>query len=760
MIQDFKDGTLKPKFSSDTGALLPFLCRLSAITGSGKTPVLALAATELKDAIILWTTNRGAVIHQTLANLRPGGKYAELLPIGTQVFSIPEMSDADWMDTVHKTEGLTILLSTVAAFNQEGDKLRIHRDRGDGTTAWTQLAGETENGRERNLYVFYDEAHGTTEKQFRKLLELNPRAFVLASASPVPDDLGELLPGRSLEEQEASLKERTSVVPTKEVVKSGLLKQQLFFIDCNVSQQDAVKEACDQWKLLHGKLRPHRVEPIACYIVNDTSRGVDIWEHLVALGVPKTRIAVHLDGAKDVILNRLGRQSGLIDTYTGKTSSARTPEILRDLGYTHIIWNLTLREGWDEPLAYVAYIDSKGKSQVDITQKIGRFVRQPNGEPFDDPDLNSAYFYFNITDEEFEALLKNTQKELEGEGYELLAFKQGKTPPPSREVPSKTLVVLEKIAPWFGEEISARDKIVIDLVPGFADDYVRAKGVVSKRVIDMKAMAENVSLRTLEEREANESLTVWEYLSARLRAIDDRIVNDRSTIFSPNLRDYPRLRQRVEYGSEAIQPLNRIVDSIISKLNEEFRLVSMGKLSQYEVPPFKLIAPDATGTSEAVREKYKVRQYKNAIHAEYNGMNNFEVQIAAALDSTGKRWCRNPARGGGYAIPIPQIGAGTDSFYPDFLLWNGSEVWALDPKGKHLINEAITRKLLDLRAVSKMKVRLQVAFLVEGRGSISTLGKYVEEGPGGFTLVRRTSAGIKSSHHKTAKEMINALIKG
>ena len=53
------------------------------------------------------------------------------------------------------------------------------------------------------------------------------------------------------------------------------------------------------------------------------------------------------------------------------------------------------------PPQYVAYLDAKGRSTTDIVQKIGRFVRQPDASPFSDPDLNSAYFYFNVSAPKF-----------------------------------------------------------------------------------------------------------------------------------------------------------------------------------------------------------------------------------------------------------------------------------------------------------------------------------------------------------------------
>ncbi len=62
MLRIYPSPPFRKKYDSDSGELLPFLCRLKAITGSGKTPMLALAAADLRDAIVLWTTNRGAVI--------------------------------------------------------------------------------------------------------------------------------------------------------------------------------------------------------------------------------------------------------------------------------------------------------------------------------------------------------------------------------------------------------------------------------------------------------------------------------------------------------------------------------------------------------------------------------------------------------------------------------------------------------------------------------------------------------------------------
>ena len=57
----------------------PFYQALSAITGSGKTAILADAVTQIRtqlevEPIVLWVSKAKAGVEQTFANLSPGGK--------------------------------------------------------------------------------------------------------------------------------------------------------------------------------------------------------------------------------------------------------------------------------------------------------------------------------------------------------------------------------------------------------------------------------------------------------------------------------------------------------------------------------------------------------------------------------------------------------------------------------------------------------------------------------------------------------------
>jgi len=758
MIQEYPSERFKPRFDQDTGERLPFLCRLSAITGAGKTPILAYAASLLSNSIILWTTNRGAVVSQTWANLQSDGKYGQLLPSDTGIYNLGDMSPGDWEAMINADRGLTILLATVASFNQEGDALKIHREYGD-TTRWRMLGDASSGGRARPLYVFYDEGHGATQQQFDKLRELSPKAFVLASASPLPEDLSDLIPGKSADEKARALQDRTVVVPTTAVVEAGLLKKRLYFMDCDITQADAVREANEKWETLLTKLAPYDETPIACFIVNETTRGVDIWEHLVKLGVNKSRIAVHLNGAADVMRDRHGSLMGLLDTYTGKKTEDRSPQALKAQGYTHLIWNLTLREGWDEPLAYVGYIDDRGRSMTDMVQKIGRFLRQPNATTFDDPDLNAAYFYFKVTDAEFASLIRDTQETMEIDGYEVIPSSGG-TVPNSRTEEVVRPQATPKISPWFGEDVKERDEIVLENVTLFAEAALQSAGSVTTRVIDMAQLQEDEQQRVEEQRDRNDVVTVWQYIEARLARIDSRLIDDHGSVFSPNLYEHPKMVQEMHYNSDAMRTLDKAIEPMRRQLGELLQLVDEGSYDLFTTKPFKLTSPDITGVTDAQREKYRVRRYNNAVHAHYNGLNPFEVQVADALDALGKPWCRNPPiKSSGYRIPIPQLGADTIWFYPDFLLWADKEVWAIDPKGRHLLEAAVQSKLLYLSTSTTPTLPVRVALVLDGEYTRDDESRWSKSGKkGGYTLVRRVGGEIKTRSMDNPAEMMKALL--
>lgn len=751
MLATYPGAPFKKRFDPDSGELLPFLCRLRAITGSGKTPMLAVCAQKLGPAIILWTTNRGAVISQTATNLSVDGKYSLLLPDDVQILELAELSPSDWSQVCTAKSGVTIILSTVALFNRDGEILNVHKERG-GTSNWEMLSGIGPDGRHRPFYVIYDEAHGGTKAQFSRLSELNPRAFILASASDLPEDLAHLLPGNTVDEKSAALNTQTVVVRTPEVVEAGLLKTRLYLVDCNTSRLDALKEANNKWFELSEKLKPANEWPVMCCIVNSTLGGLEVWESLTqTLGVDPRRIAVHLASVDRALAeaNPNVPWTQLIDTHKAK----KTPEALRAEGYTHIIWNLSLREGWDEPWAYVAYLDGRGKSNVDISQKIGRFLRQPNATPFNDSDLNSAYFYFNVPDEDFAEVVKATQSDLEGQGYEIISLSSTSgRPNSSRESPLKHEILLSKVAESFGQNLDVLDQILLTNVPLFAPEMLHAPGRVSTRVLDLRLNAEDSTLKKEEQRDDNTEISVWDYLVQRLSSHDSRIAKKNGTCFTPFVKTDPRLRQKMQFGSPAMEMLNRNITQILAQLNDEFRL-EYEPDQMYEVKPFNLISPNLQTDDLTKRDRYRVRKFVNGVHEEYNGLNPFEVQVAEALDTLGLQWCRNPSKTG-YGIPIPVIGEGAASFYADFILWSNKCLWAIDPKGAHLVNDAIHNKLMGVSDVDGLPLKIRVALILQGEYVLGPNDRPQKRGDRGCTLIYKRNVGVRAKHFSTPKLLV------
>ena len=758
MLQTYPNPPFKPRYNPDTGQPYPFICRLKAITGSGKTPMIAVTAATLGDAIVLWTTNRGAVISQTISTLSAGGSYAPLLPDDTQIHALGDLAPTDWTELLTAGTGLTILLGTVALFNRDDagkENLNLHKER-NGTSYWEMLAGRGPDGRARPLYVVYDEAHGTTAKQFGRLTELDPRAFILASASPLPADLYELVPGSTGDDKAAALERQTVVVNTAEVVEAGLLKTRLYLVDGNTTREQAVRDANDKWQELCGKVPAPNV-PVWCGVVGSTLDGLEVWAVLTEkLGVDPARIAVHLSKVNDNVAaaGATANWNEVRDTLKAK----KTPDQLRAEGYTHILWNKSLREGWDEPWAYVAYLDGTATSAIDISQKIGRFLRQPNAAPLADGDLNSAYFYFNVPDEDFADVVKATQSDLQSEGYEIITLSaEAARKGGSRTVPVKQALEIPQVAESFGADLDLLDAIVLNAVPNFAEVDLKAPGKVKTKVIDVRRNQEDGHLEKVEQRAENADVLVWRYLFNRLEGIDTRVVRKESTRFSPDLKTNSKMRQRMHYGSEAMRLLNDALPGIRQKLNTEFRLEPEDD-DTYKVGPFVMSSPDLRSDDPIKRDKYAVRPYKNALHIEYNGLNKFEVAVADALDALGSTWCRNPSRTG-YGIPIPVLGEGTTDFYPDFLLWGKKSLWAIDPKGKHLLNDAIQTKLHGLANVAGMKQRVRVALIVEGNYDMGADNRPQRKGKEGCTLIWKDGDTVKAKHEATPAPLMNYLAK-
>jgi type III restriction enzyme len=711
------------------GRLIPFVGQLKAVTGAGKTPILANVIGRIHPAIVLWTTKFGSVVDQTVANLRVGGKYHHILGANAEVIKFTDLTSAsEWHRILEQKVGLTILVSTVAAWfsNLKDDRLNVHRvsaDWGD-KSRWDQLRYE----RERPLWVVYDEAHNTTTEQIEQLDELEPAGFFVASASPVKGKLQMYL--TQMDEEVRN----TRIVPvsTRAVVEAQLLKSTINLADYHSSTTVMLKDVVTRRQSLEDQLKSigEPTTPKAIFVVeasNTTSgepRPVTIWKTLVNdCKVPPSAIAV-CTNTKDLP--------------DGAVRVERIDQLSEDL--THIIFNKKLQEGWDDPSVYVCYFDGKTESATRIQQVLGRALRQPHARHLPDEDLNTAYFFINCPSEKLEEITDELKEELRiykgpGEPEDFEPFKIQH----ERQVPAKIPVKPK----WEGKFKVPR---LQPELPAFAP----LQSLINKKTFEFseedraasgKAIVSIVSVKTgdvlLNQRDLLEDMRVrcGSFLQDQIRTLSKNCANALPT----NIFSNKKLDLAACYKSKALHHYQEVAIDVVREYERQVKLDQLADPSDpdYVVGPYQ--------PSTTVK-----KQFENAAHAYYDSksFNELELEFAKALDKFGRFvWVRNKDRVG-YGIPLPMKCGSSSVFYPDFLWKVKDTIWALDPTGRHILEEKIRAKLLTLPAP------LRVALVTPGKYDSG----YRLEADTGFTLVRHRTGNSSPQTFDSLDHILKTLV--
>jgi type III restriction enzyme len=157
----------------------------------------------------------------------------------------------------------------------------------------------------------------------------------------------------------------------------------------------------------------------------------------------------------------------------------------------------------------------------------------------------------------------------------------------------------------------------------------------------------------------------------------------------------------------------------------------------------------------SVNPTTKPTPFTNALHASYN-LNGLEREIALAIDTTGLDWMRNPDNGG-FAIPLLDKGD-TRHFFPDFLIWKDGLIFAVDPKGGHLLAKDAWRKLLNITD-EKGNRKVLVRLISAGKWN----DQLQEVGPKGkgFTVwsVFKSTGKLRARYAATVTEAVEIALK-
>ena len=404
------------------------------------------------------------------------------------------------------------------------------------------------------------------------------------------------------------------------------------------------------------------------------SRPEAIWQFLRDHGVPADEIAVYTQ--TKVLPDDAVRVSSLAQLQPH---------------HRHIICNRALQEGWDDPEAYIEYFDDESNSFVRISQVIGRALRQPGAGHFDDDDLNTATLFVRVANAQFESIVEGLKRELAL--YAVDDESGGSTPAirlRTRKEPLDPIPVKADLA----------DKLSLpeyQLGDASLDDELAEIGMTSRRTyadIDLEAPGARTT-RVISLR-GNDDVTRYKELAASMRRPNGEYLRRRIVIGSrhcahliePTTFTGPAFEQWACAGSNAQRQLAALADRVVRQFEATVDLV-----------PNEILGEEIWHPRSHVPSNTNMESFTNALHPAYSraAFNAEELEFAKALDALNEgTWMRNPVRGEGYGIPLPMKVGGSSTFYPDFLWWTGDTCFALDPTGKHILDEKIRGKLLSI----------------------------------------------------------------
>jgi type III restriction enzyme len=672
------------------GGIVPFYQNLSAITGSGKTLILADCIEQIRaysntQPIILWLSKGKVVVGQTLENLS-NGKYTMNIP-NYDVLPLLDCKETNLLDD----SNALILIATVGKINQKdkesGDR-RVFQTGFDkaSQSLWNMLKiRENHDKKKRALLIVYDEGHNLSDQQTKLLLELIPDALVAASATTkVPKELEHTI---SRLQKENALKDDDLItaVSNKDAVDSGLIKKHIsiggYMTPMELAIDTLLSDFCETEEM--AKKYCTGFLPKAIYVCDtnmllETSevdnhlvsfsdrcaRPIRIWKHLVGKGISPSEIAVYCNLKFD---KRFPKPDNF-RLFSGGDNDYS--EFIKE-DFRHIIFNKTLQEGWDDPSCYFAYIDKDMGSNTQVTQIIGRVLRQPDATHYPDDRLNTANFYIKTDENDvFKSILEEIEQTLSIDipeisiKYHISKGGGGNRPTvkPRQVVEIPDIAIdSEQAKPIIGDMISK--------MMDYNDDTKNIIGEGSTVKITMDIGSKEIGKRTESKTKHSNRVTVRWIFKRELEKLAKNAINlcDIAT---------PKFDALIEYSSNAAAYV-REQAALIANAYREYSVIVQNPIDTTEIGD--IFVSD------------KSYEFNHSVHPKYSDFNTFELTFAKALDEIELPWMRNPKNG---FLKINLLdGKGSDTFSPDFIVWKDNEILALDTKGNHLIHTDSVRKL-------------------------------------------------------------------
>jgi type III restriction enzyme len=409
---------------------LPNFC-IKVPTGGGKT-LLATRTIDLintiylkkKTGLVLWIVPTNQIYRQTINSLRDREHpYRQVLDLSSGGRTLI-LEKGDRFTTQDVNENLVVMMlmlpsanrrnkETLKIFQDAGgfdsffppdDEFKAHEELiekfpnldyfGDKDSFWKQVKTSLGNVLRilRPIIIIDEGQKAYSENAQKTIRNFNPSIVVELSATP---------PAGSN--------------PICHITGQDLNREEMIKLDIHV-----VNKATTNWKdvVLASVEKRNSLEKLARQYESQTGEYI---RPICLIQVERTGRNqvnsgyIHAEHVKNYLMNECGISSNEIAIKSSEKDDIEGIDLLsKECPIRYIITKQALQEGWDCSFAYVLTVLTDTRSEMNITQLVGRILRQPYAKKTKIIDLDESYVYcYRPNTNE---ILSNIKKGLEGEG--------------------------------------------------------------------------------------------------------------------------------------------------------------------------------------------------------------------------------------------------------------------------------------------------------------------------------------------------------
>lgn len=335
---------------------------------------------EIKPRFTVWLVPSTAILEQTIRNLRnPDHPYRQKLNVlfngRVNVYEKDDVLLGRGFDADTVKSGISIVVMTFDAFRTRNKEGRlIYRENGylaSFDTKATALPDSDDTSlinviRSLEPVVIVDESHNaTSDLSLEMLTNLNAKFILDLTATP---------------------RKESNIISY--VSSLALKKENMVKLPVNASNQASKEDV-----LISAVTFQRHLEQVAQQAFESGEpyvRPIVLFQAEAKTKGDNTTF----EKVKRTLIEELNIPTEQIKIKTADIDELKNVDLFSpDCPVRFVITVNALKEGWDCSFAYILANLANKHSEIDVTQIVGRILRQPNAKPFSNPLLNMSYVF-------------------------------------------------------------------------------------------------------------------------------------------------------------------------------------------------------------------------------------------------------------------------------------------------------------------------------------------------------------------------------